>query len=261
MSGVASEVMSADDVRLLPLFTADFDGLKRSFGHLDSVILWGGDALRPVASTLTSEGVRVIHAPSRPPEDRPQHVAAYLRETIPGGARVPHDIPQLTASLHELAWLDSAYPRLAREPFLLIHPGSGGSHKNWIPERFAYIANRSKSHLGLGVVLLAGPAEAKLLSEVESHLDDPSVQVVQDVSLEKVAALLTRARFYLGNDSGISHLAGCLGTRGVVLFGPTSARMWAPLGRTTLPMQAERMEDFDAHGVLNLLKAQIEPDH
>jgi ADP-heptose:LPS heptosyltransferase len=50
------------------------------------------------------------------------------------------------------------------------------------------------------------------------------------VPLEELAARLAGARGYVGNDSGVSHLAGLCGARSVVLFGPTSPRIWRPLG-------------------------------
>jgi ADP-heptose:LPS heptosyltransferase len=52
-----------------------------------------------------------------------------------------------------------------------------------------------------------------------------------------VAALLSQADLYLGNDSGISHLAGAVGARGVVLFGPTRPHQWRPLGGNLLVVQ------------------------
>jgi hypothetical protein len=42
--------------------------------------------------------------------------------------------------------------------------------------------------------------------------------------------MLSVSDYYVGNDSGISHLAGVLGCRGIALFGPTDARIWRPLG-------------------------------
>jgi ADP-heptose:LPS heptosyltransferase len=55
-------------------------------------------------------------------------------------------------------------------------------------------------------------------------------QIVSDLSLLQVSALLGRATLYLGNDSGVSHLAGAFGACGIVLFGPTQPRKWKPLG-------------------------------
>ena len=52
------------------------------------------------------------------------------------------------------------------------------------------------------------------------------------------AALLAGAALYLGNDSGISHLAAAVGAPGVVLFGPTDARRWRPLSPAIVALQA-----------------------
>jgi ADP-heptose:LPS heptosyltransferase len=48
--------------------------------------------------------------------------------------------------------------------------------------------------------------------------------------LVEVAAVLSQADLVLGGDSGIVHLAGAVGLRGVALFGPTEPRGWRPLG-------------------------------
>ena len=55
---------------------------------------------------------------------------------------------------------------------------------------------------------------------------------VAGLSLPQVVALLRRCSLYVGNDSGISHLAGGVGARGVVLFGPTDPHAWAPRSTT-----------------------------
>ena len=61
-----------------------------------------------------------------------------------------------------------------------------------------------------------------------------------------VAAVLARATLYLGNDSGVSHLAGAVGAQGVVLYGPTDPRRWGPLGERLVVLRARRMtpEEF-----------------
>jgi ADP-heptose:LPS heptosyltransferase len=53
---------------------------------------------------------------------------------------------------------------------------------------------------------------------------------MENRDLALAAAVLSMSDLYLGNDSGISHLAGCLGTRSVVLFGPTDPVLWKPFG-------------------------------
>jgi heptosyltransferase-3 len=105
--------------------------------------------------------------------------------------------------------------------FLLMHPGSGAREKNW--EGFGAVARHWHTQRREAVVVLLGPAE----TERPTTLIVDAISVA-GLSLPRVAALLRRCRVYLGNDSGISHLAGVVGARGVVVFGPTDPAVWAP---------------------------------
>jgi heptosyltransferase-3 len=121
--------------------------------------------------------------------------------------------------------------RLTARRFIVVHPGSGGREKNW--EGFAGVARRWWSQRRDAIVVLRGPVE---MERPAAPIDEAIV--VDGVSLAQVAALLRRCRLYLGNDSGISHLAGIAGARGVVAFGPTHPAVWAP--------RSERLEILHA---------------
>jgi len=71
------------------------------------------------------------------------------------------------------------------------------------------------------------------------------------LSVWQAAALLSRADLYVGNDSGASHLAGAVGARGVVLFGPTQPQQWRPLGGALSVLQnlRYRTEHPDEDGI------------
>jgi ADP-heptose:LPS heptosyltransferase len=53
---------------------------------------------------------------------------------------------------------------------------------------------------------------------------------ISDLHLAQLAALISGSDLYLGNDSGVSHLAGAVGTRTAALFGPSDIEQWAPRG-------------------------------
>jgi heptosyltransferase III len=154
----------------------------------------------------------LLVAPSRPPEDE-RHCASYLLESL-----APLGI--------DLAWDDAP---LNVEPLrsedVLIHVGSGSPAKNWPPARFASAIRE----LDAAVRLIVGEADAAASSAVEKLLGRALPRLSQP-SLEELARRLAGCRAYLGNDSGVSHLAGLCGARTVALFGPTNPRVWRPLG-------------------------------
>jgi len=113
---------------------------------------------------------------------------------------------------------------------LAVHAGAGAHGKRWDPAGFVQVAHWWQATVG-SVVEIAGPAEA----EAPAFLGAPSAR---DWPLVDLAALLARATLYVGNDSGVSHLASAVGTPSVVMFGPTSARRWRPLGGAVTALQA-----------------------
>jgi hypothetical protein len=101
----------------------------------------------------------------------------------------------------------------AREPFAVLHPFAANPRKRWPLDRFRALARLLpyESHF------CAGP-------------DEPLEGAVRYDNLYDLACWIARARVFIGNDSGITHLAAAAGTPTVALFGPTDPRVWAPLG-------------------------------
>jgi heptosyltransferase-3 len=112
---------------------------------------------------------------------------------------------------------------LAERPLMIVHPGSGAPSKNW--QGFGAVVRYWRAHHPEPVIALHGPAE----TESGVRTADGAIAVA-GLSLQQVATLLRHSRLYLGNDSGISHLAGAVGARGVVIFGPSDPGIWAPRG-------------------------------
>jgi ADP-heptose:LPS heptosyltransferase len=110
------------------------------------------------------------------------------------------------------------------DSFAVIHTGSGSPRKNWIG--FAAIVRWWHRRAQSQVVLLRGPAEV----EQNANTDCGADIVLEGLTLPQVAAVLRRACLYVGNDSGISHLAAAVGATGLALFGPTDPVTWGPRG-------------------------------
>lgn len=118
---------------------------------------------------------------------------------------------------------------------VLIHPGSGSPKKNWPLENFLEVARRLRK-AGRDVVFTAGEADAELPDPIRRA----GWPVAEAFSLVDLAALLQNGSGFVGNDSGVSHLASAVGLPGVALFGPTDPDMWAP--RNLTPLRSPDLE-------------------
>ena len=196
------------------------ESTRRLFGNVRRVHSWTGRGNPNFARRIeaASGGTVSVH-PSR--GMRPgEHAAQYFARCLEVEVGSPRLVPP-TAAVGWAAdfWSDHGLA----ERTLVVHPGSGSRAKNWVG--MAEIAAAWRREMDGHVVLLRGPAE-------DGHNADVSHDVLlRNASLARVAAVLQRACRYLGNDSGISHLAGLIGVPGVVVFGPTDPATWRPLGQ------------------------------
>jgi len=154
------------------------------------------------------------------------HVAsAYLRLLGETETAAPLEV-SVTLGAEDLAAASRALARNGLEPanFTLLMPGSGSRKKNWPAAKFAELARLL--HPQRPAAILLGPAEA----ELGRLFRERRLPVLQALELGEVAAVARMASSFVGNDSGVSHLAAATGTPGVVLFGPTDPIRWRPLG-------------------------------
>jgi ADP-heptose:LPS heptosyltransferase len=116
----------------------------------------------------------------------------------------------------------------AGEKFAVLCPGAGWPGKQWLPARFAEIGDRIRGQLGYAVVLMGSAGEQMLCAEVARQMKNPAAILAGKTSLDQLAAVLSKAALFVGNDSGPMHLAACFQIPTVVFFGPTIASKWAP---------------------------------
>ena len=113
-------------------------------------------------------------------------------------------------------------------PPVVVHPGSGSPAKNWPADRFVQVIRRLREQ-GREVVAVLG--EADVAESAVLAREVPGVPVLAGLSLVELAETLAECAAFLGNDSGITHLAAAVGLPVVALFGPSDAEKWAPRGR------------------------------
>jgi lipopolysaccharide heptosyltransferase II len=119
-------------------------------------------------------------------------------------------------------------------PLAVIHPGTGGAVKLWRSEGWATcataLAQSAIDGISLRIVLTGSKSERPLLEEIASSVPFP-MTIMTNMTLGQLAALLQRAQFVLGVDSGPLHLAVAQGTPTVQIFGPTDPAIFGPWGK------------------------------
>ena len=128
--------------------------------------------------------------------------------------------------------------RLAAEniepPFIVAHPGGGSNpgtqmaSKRYPPAQLAAVLNQVAVANAATVILLGGADDAALVNEVAQRLTVRRASWVGALDFEQIGALSAQALVYIGNDTGLTHLAGASGARAVMLMGPTDPRRYAP---------------------------------
>ncbi len=196
------ERLSADDPRLLPLFEEP----PRPWRQFDLQVVF---ARQPALGDIQRDPIEAV--------SRARHVADWLVEAIdPGFA---DRTPRLAFQSPLPAGPDQPRP-------FVIHPGAGGPLKCWPAANFARVVEQ----IGWPVAVIAGPADD---SAVEAFASSCQVafELWKGLDLATLAAKLSRARGFLGNDSGISHLAAALGVPTAAVYLTTDPAVWGIRGR------------------------------
>ena len=172
-------------------------------------------------------------------------VPARRRAVLRGGRRPGHKLLHLAGALGlapaplPASWTDDADRARAEAllpagPLIGLGPTANWSGKVWPPERFVALfhAVRDRALPGARAVVFAGPgaAEAAMAAPVLAALPD-AVDLTGRLSLPEASACLARCALFVGNDSGLMHLAAAAGTPTLGLFGPTPASEYGPSGR------------------------------
>ncbi len=208
--------MLFDDRDAAPSEARDFFGaFERIFSFFAS-----GDPRYRRALEQCAPG-RATFLPFRPEGEG--HIAAgYLR-----ALGIEDDTPEfrLMSAAADLERSRQALDAVGIGPdanFIAIFPGSGSPLKNWPVANYRELVALLLPAIQVAIVL--GPAEET------GDFAFRGVPILRNLELAVVAGVARLAAAFVGNDSGVSHLAAATRTPGVVIFGPTSPHRWRPLG-------------------------------
>jgi len=179
--------------------------------------------------------------PAFPPEEASLHAAFYLAQCLKQ-AGMPVDPDKCLAEADQRALLKSGGQAIQKEG-PVFHPGSGGKGKNHPPEFWIQLIRkfhtRFPSPSFSKPIILLGPAEEQLHPFFTREVGGGRTAILFAPELEQLQSILTQAPFYVGHDSGITHLAAMLGTPTIALFRNTPVHQWRPLGPAVRVLENE----------------------
>jgi ADP-heptose:LPS heptosyltransferase len=198
-------------------------------------------------------------------------LAAHRRAIMRGGRRPGHRLGHLAGVLGladpplPVAWTDvsdrdRAASLLPQKGSLIgLGPTANWPGKTWAPERFAALFQAMSADLpGARAVVFGGPGPAeRALAQPMLDALPGAIDLVGALSLPEAAACLARCSLFVGNDSGLMHLAAAAGAPTLGLFGPTPPSEYAPRGRRTGFVAAGAMEALSVETALQGARALI----
>ncbi len=116
--------------------------------------------------------------------------------------------------------------QIPNSKFALIHPVAAFDTKQWATENFVRVAEYLHEK-GLAVVAIATPKEREVLEKLK-QLSNVPIVTLDNLTLPEITALASRAEIFIGNDSGIAHIAAAVETSSVVIFGSSNINHWRP---------------------------------
>ena len=229
-AGVVNVVSAADDIKWMPLFdgSVPFPGeFRRELGRFD----WVGGWFHGVRQNF----FEAVNIPA-PGALQPRAFAYDPASGVPLSRfffdRTEAFVREAGLSVPAFDDCRLLFPSAAasRKRFAVVHPGSGSLRKRWPLDRFLRVIEALRER-GLGGFLVSGEAEAGL-EESLGRLPLPSGwrRLVRP-PLADLAGLLRAAAIYVGNDSGMTHLAAACGADVVAVFLAEFVAAWKPFGR------------------------------
>ncbi len=226
LNGLADEVSSNEKGLYAGLFSDhNLSGPLLSFLERFSDAFIFLKRTDPVLTENLGKAVPALHQiRTRPPEGVKIHVTEFqLNEIRSAGLEVATRFPMLNAGP---VGIDN--PR--SEKVVSVHPGSGSEKKSWPLGSYLELARILNRSGAFRFFFILGPSESEKHKELHEFISAKKInaEIIIGRTIPFIAGLLKNSSMYVGNDSGITHLASAVGVRVLALFGPTDPALWGP---------------------------------
>jgi len=207
------------------------------FRRFDLIVIFGGEGQKPLLHNLKRIKVKeVLYINTFPQPGDNSHIIDYqLSQLANLGLRISDRVPTLYPNENDLKQAREFFSQrqLNKSDLMVsIHIGSGSSKKVWPAVFFAQLSEKLIGDYRAKIIVPIGPADEKIAKEYFNFVPSDAIIPLVSPPINKLAAILQKCDFYIGNDSGITHLAAALRIPVVAIFGPTDPYIWGPRGNS-----------------------------
>jgi len=245
----AQEIFSIDQKGMASFFVGDGTldlRLSEFFKTFDLIVVFGKNGKGGLIGNLNRvcKG-RVLHIDPFPQWDGGIHLTDHLlRELSRYGFESAGKIPRLFLTESDRTWgreywLNRGVTPEQRKAAIIVHPGSGSKKKVWPLERFFDLSRYLQEHLSSRILIVLGPAEGPEVRKGFEEAAPGGPILAKGLSLIQLASVMEGCRLFIGNDSGVSHLAAAVEVPTLVIFGPTDPKVWSPRGKNVTMVRKE----------------------
>jgi len=130
---------------------------------------------------------------------------------------------------------------------VILHPGSGGSARDWPPSHFAALADALRRDAGRRVIFTGVAREGELIESIIARMQTKPINLAGCLTLKDFIVLLERAAIFVSNSTGPLHLAVMVGAQVVAFYPPIRVcrpERWGPYGRRADVLMSQAEECF-----------------
>ena len=233
----ADTISRFDQADIAHLFTKNSNvpaSLINKLSNMDLIISFVSDKEQVMVSNLRAAGVKhVIHYEPFPSEGEDIHIIDhFLRCLDLLGVHHSNKIPKIFLRDEDVLLGEKFLNDRVVDPkkmLVAMHPGSGSRQKCWAVDHYAELILLLKKEMDAQILLISGQADTGIVEELRVKVRDNFI-LVDRLPLPILAAIIKRSNLFVGNDSGITHVAAAVGTPAITIFGPTDPNMWGPRG-------------------------------
>ena len=232
----------------------------------DLVVSWRGANLPELVAAVAAVQPRAYFLPQFSAPEQRLHLTDFRRTQLRSLFGEIGDFPahpEIFLNHSDTVFAEDYLAKLGAggRPVAVIHPGASSRRKQWGAGKFGALAGHLARQWDAHILLCEGPLDADAVEAVMTSAPDLGARRMQSGkmrigNLRLLAAVLSRCHLFIGNDTGITHLAAALALPTVAIFQDSDPRVWAPRGKAVQVLQKPSLaEAADAVGRI------FEPPH